>query len=189
MKLIIDEANVKKHKLSLEEFLYLLLVYREADFANIKESLEERGLIGSSLMGVSLTERGIKKLSSFSGTLPEKIDYEEVAKKLREAYPEGKKRGTNCMWRDSTAIIARKLKTLVEKYNCQFTEEQAIRVTEEYVKSFNGDYTYMQVLKYFLLKTRTSGDGEREVTSEFMSRLENEGQEDAASGDWTSSLT
>lgn len=173
MKLIIDDAKVKKYKLSIEEFLYLILLYRSVNLSEIKDSLLKKRFIINSQEGYTVTEKGIKKLISFNGCLPEKMDYEKIAKSLQSIYPEGKKEGTNYIWRDSTVIIVRKLKTLVEKYNCFFTEEQAIKATKEYVESFNNDFTYMQILKYFLLKTITFEDGIREVSSEFMSRIEN----------------
>ena len=88
------------------------------------------------------------------------------------------------MWRDSTAVIARKLKTLVVKYDYEFTEEQALKATKAYVESFNGDYTYMQLLKYFILKTMPDG----EIRSDFMSYIENEGHEDDIGKDWNTSL-
>lgn len=187
MKIIIDEENVKSHNLSLKEFLYLILVYKDTDLEEVKKSLLSKKFITETLLGVKITEKGKKKLDKSNESSFE-IDYDDLAKKLRDIYPQGRKAGTSCMWKDSTPIIARKLKTLVEKYKCNFTEEQAIRVTEQYVKSFNGDYTYMQVLKYFLLKTVTIEGSEREVKSEFMSRLENEGQEDTLRNDWISTI-
>jgi hypothetical protein len=186
MKIIIDEVDIKKFNLTLEEFLYMILIYRNTNIKEVKDSLVQRNLIEDTLEGESLTEKGIRKLTNFSGKPPDKLDYTKIAKQLREVYPKGLKSGTNCMWRDSVAIIASKLKTLVEKYGCTFTEEEAINATKSYVESFNGDYTYMQVLKYFLLKTKTL-NGDREVTSEFMSRLENESST-TLSNNWNDEL-
>lgn len=188
MKLIIDEAEIKKSKLSFPEVLYLILVYRNVNIDELKKSLQEEGLISSSSKGLKLTEKSRRRLLSVNKILASNINYENLAKKLQNIYPEGRKEGTTCMWRDSVAMIAGKLKTLVIKYNCSFTEEQAINVVKEYVNSFNGDYTYMQVLKYFLLKSITFPDGDREVTSEFMSRLENYGQDNITTKDWSSNL-
>ena len=111
-------------------------------------------------------------------------EFKELADKLKELFPKGKKAGTTYMWRDSTAVIARKLKTLVVKYDYQFTEEQAIKATKAYVESFNGDYTYMQLLKYFILKSLPDG----EIKSDFMSYIENEGQEDELSDNWLNEM-
>ena len=86
-------------------------------------------------------------------------------------YPNGIKPGTTYYWRGTKEEIAQKLRILVVKYNFQFTEEEAIAATEEYVNSFK-DYKHMKLLKYFLLKTLVS-DGRIEIDSPFMSIIEN----------------
>ena len=50
--------------------------------------------------------------------------------------------------------------------------------------TFNGDYTYMQLLKYFILKSLPDG----EIKSDFMSYIENEGQEDELSDNWLTEM-
>lgn len=105
------------------------------------------------------------------------LDYKTLAEKLKELYPKGYKPGTNYAWRGSTMEIVRKLQTLVIKYNFKFTEEEAIEATKKYVDSFNGDYRFMRLLKYFLLKTIRDGEGGTDISSEFMSLIENGAQE------------
>ena len=61
-------------------------------------------------------------------------------------------------------------KTLVVKYNFKFTEEEALEATKKYIESFNGNYRFMQLLKYFILKSDpNTGD----IKSDFMSLIEN----------------
>ena len=110
-----------------------------------------------------------------------------LADKLRELYPEGRKEGTNYYWRDSTKIIARKLKALDKKYGIDFTDEQAINATKRYIDSFNGNYTYMQLLKYFIMKNVLK-DGELEETSQLLSYIENEDQVNNTNTDWSVQL-
>lgn len=108
-------------------------------------------------------------------------DFESLAEELKELYPKGKKPGTIYMWRDSTKIIANKLKVLVKKYNLAgkrdkkgnliFTKENVLDATRRYIASFNGDYTYMQLLKYFILKKDLTKE---EEISQLLSYLENE---------------
>lgn len=93
-----------------------------------------------------------------------------LADKLRELYPEGKKAGTNYMWRDSRLVIAKKLQTLSEKFQVKFTDEEAIDATKRYVEQFNGNYQYMQLLKYFILKRDIN---KQEETSQLLSFMEN----------------
>ena len=62
----------------------------------------------------------------------------------------------------------------------------------ELQKKFNGDYTYMRILKYFIWKDekKLNQNGELyiEETSDLASYIENEGQEDSIENDWTSTL-
>jgi hypothetical protein len=190
MKYCIDTEILKKNNLDLSEFLLLWLSSYNKKVSEIKDSLVEKNLlhpefIKSELLPVldidlkneisgmiidsSSKENGVKRSDTF---------YEELAEKMREFFPKGKKEGTSYMWRDSKATIARRLKLLNIKYGYEYTEEQALKATEAYVKSFNGDYRFMQLLKYFILKVPINANGDVEVRSEFMSYIENEGQED-----------
>jgi hypothetical protein len=99
--------------------------------------------------------------------------YMVLADKLREIYPKGKKEGTNYQWRDSTSIIAKKLKAVVRRYGKEFTDEEAVNACKAYVASFNGDYRYMQLLKYFISKA-VLVDGIIEENSQLLSYIENQ---------------
>ena len=80
-----------------------------------------------------------------------------LADKLREIFPSGKKPGYAYTWRDSTSCIADRLKKFFLKYG-DYPDEDIIRVTKEYVDGFNGNYQYMQLLKYFIWKNKTTGE-------------------------------
>ena len=92
------------------------------------------------------------------------------------------------MWRGTTAEVAKKLKTLVVKYGFVINKESVIKATKEYVNSFNGNYRYMQLLKYFILKSVKDADGNVDIKSELMSIIENSGQLDAQREDWVSNM-
>lgn len=190
-KVSINKDVLEKNNLSMDEFLVLLLTYNKANIQEVKQSLVEKGLADFSVFDDELVISSATKdlitsvsIDSDVKVLSKDKEFKELADKLKELFPKGKKAGTTYMWRDSTAVIARKLKTLVVKYDYQFTEEQAIKATKAYVESFNGDYTYMQLLKYFILKTLPDG----EIKSDFMSYIENEGQEDELSDNWLTEM-
>jgi hypothetical protein len=190
-KVSINKDVLEKYNLSMDEFLVLLLTYNKANIQEVKQSLVEKGLADFSVFDDELVISSATKdlitsvsIDSDVKVLSKDKEFRELADKLKELFPKGKKAGTTYMWRDSTAVIARKLKTLVVKYDYQFTEEQAIRATKAYVESFNGDYTYMQLLKYFILKSLPDG----EIKSDFMSYIENEGQEDELSDNWLNEM-
>lgn len=190
-KVSINKDVLEKNNLSMDEFLVLLLTYNKANIQEVKQSLVEKGLADFSVYDDELVISSTTKdlitsitIDSDVKVLSKDKEFRELADKLKELFPKGKKAGTTYMWRDSTAVIARKLKTLVVKYDYQFTEEQAIKATKAYVESFNGDYTYMQLLKYFILKSLPDG----EIKSDFMSYIENEGQEDELSDNWLNEM-
>lgn len=190
-KVSINKDVLEKNNLSMDEFLVLLLTYNKANIQKVKQSLVEKGLADFSVFDDELVISSTTKdlitsitIDSDVKVLSKDKEFKELADKLKELFPKGRKAGTTYMWRDSTAVIARKLKTLVVKYDYQFTEEQAIKATKAYVESFNGDYTYMQLLKYFILKSLPDG----EIKSDFMSYIENEGQEDELSDNWLNEM-
>lgn len=108
-----------------------------------------------------------------------------LADKLRELYPTGRKSGTQLQWRDSTQAIAKRLKAFVERFGVNFTDDEYVAATKRYIQTFNGDYQYMQVLKYFIMKSGIE-DGMSITNSQLLSYLQNEDTE--AEGDWTSTL-
>lgn len=190
-KVSINKDVLEKNNLSMDEFLVLLLTYNKANIQEVKESLVQKGLADFSVMDSELVISNVTKdlitsvtIDSDKAVISKDKEFRELAEKLKELFPKGKKAGTTYMWRDSTAVIARKLKTLVVKYDYEFTEEQALKATKAYVESFNGDYTYMQLLKYFILKSLPDG----EIKSDFMSYIENEGQEDELSDNWLNEM-
>ncbi len=196
MKLTIDKEVVEKNNLSMEDFLLLLIIANGGDVHKIISSLIERkwiqqGIFNKNQMLLSLAVKDTIQtiILDSAKTVEGKEDYyNSLANKLRDIYPKGVKPSTNYQWRGSTAEIAKKLKNLVVKYNCTFTEEEAIEATKAYIASFNGDYRYMKLLKYFLLKIPTNNNGDIEIDSEFMSYLENKGKAEESNNNWTTDL-
>lgn len=196
MKLAIDERILAKNNLTLNEYLFLLFNARGGDVYECISSLIAKGWAGLDLLDNTkivlsdITKENVFNVLIDSNKLVEnKQDiFEVTANKLREIFPKGNKAGTNYNWRGSTAEIARKLKNLVVKYGCKFTEEEAIEATKAYVASFNGDYKYMKLLKYFLLKTPRNNNGDVEIESDFMTYLENKGAAEENNGNWAVDL-
>ena len=82
------------------------------------------------------------------------------------------------------------LKSFYKRYGRKYTEDEIANATQEYVDSFNGNYTFMRVLKYFIIKdVRKQGEEVNyvEQVSELASYLENAGQEDY-NKNWTAQL-
>lgn len=183
MNISINQSILNKYGMSIEEFLVLYLCSKDFDIEEIIKSLINKGFANRNLYNkvTAVISNNTKELissiliDSDKSVIDKDEEFNRVAEKMKEVFPDGRKPGTTYYWKDSTAVIARKLKTLVAKFNFKFTEEQAITATREYVKSFNGDYQYMQLLKYFILKTDNHTG---ELRSDFMSIIENGNQKD-----------
>ena len=75
-----------------------------------------------------------------------------------------------------------------KKYGADYTDEQIIQATKSYVESFNGDYRFMRVLKYFIFKEEKGADGMVESTSDLINRIDNAGQEDTENNNWMNAV-
>lgn len=196
MKLTIDQTILENNNLTLEEFLVLFLSAKEVDIGDISQSLVAKGFADKDLFssGKLVISDKVKDListisiDSDKNVIDKDSEFTELATELREIYPAGRKDGTTYMWRGTTAEVAKKLKTLVVKYGFVINKESVIKATKEYVNSFNGNYRYMQLLKYFILKSVKDADGNVDIKSELMSIIENSGQLDDQREDWVSNM-
>lgn len=201
MKYVIDESIIEEHKYSVREYLCLLSHYLKNDInedIDFEESLWEKGDLRQDYIDGKtvyyITPLGQDHLGAINShcafnteNTKKEIDrFTELAKAMRECFPEGRKPGTNYNWRDSVTIISARLKSLCKKYNVTFTNEEAIQATKNYIQSFNGDYRYMQILKYFIFKNVNKGEG-IEQSSQLLSFIENLNGE-TMSNNWTSEL-
>jgi hypothetical protein len=196
MKLTIDQSILDKYNMTLEEFLVLYLGAKDVDIESVSQSLIAKGFADKDLFsnGKIVVSDKIKDListisiDSDKNVIDKDSEYMELAVELRELYPAGRKDGTTYMWRGTTAEVAKKLKTLVVKYGYTLDKKEVIKATKDYISSFNGNYRYMQLLKYFILKSVKDADGNTEVKSELMSLIENSGQIDNQRDDWMSTM-
>ena len=196
MKIEVNDEICKKYNLSIEEALVLIgLKYSSQEV--FQKLNKERFLLN---LGSSIFEEETKyKLSrkaneALSCILAESTDVvakrttniEELADKLREIYPNGKIFNTNYYYRCNRQDIINKLKTFFKMYGTKYTDEQIINATQKYVNSFNGNYAYLKLLKYFIWKDeRLKGESVQSLLADF---IENESAEDTTNTDWTVEL-
>ena len=177
MSITIDDKILEQYNLTVEEFLTLYICSKNYNIKELLDTVIAKGYASIDVFdnNKAVVSDNIKDLianiiiNSDKKIINKDKDFLLLANKMRELFPNGKKPGTNYSWKDSAIVISQKLKVLVAKYGCSFTEEEALEATKKYIESFNGDYTYMQLLKYFILKTSNNG----EIKSEFMSLIEN----------------
>lgn len=198
MTICLSKEGCQKNNISLAEALLMLAIHNNADLDTAQEELIKKGCITADRddlfqqIGWRLTNKGTGVIDSVIADSDEKQEPDDrliqLATRLKEIFPKGRKDGTSYYWADGVALIVRRLKLFFKKYGNTYTDGQIIQATSKYVESFNGDYTYMRLLKYFILKEKVGAAGEVEGDSELVSYIENAGQEENLRNDWTSTI-
>lgn len=121
---------------------------------------------------VAVTPDALDALSCIKVDEPKQNrDFTELAQKMIDLFPVGKKPGTSYLWRGNLQMITRRLNQLYEKSGAKFTDEEALSATEAYVNE-NKNNPYMRILKYFIFKNQVGGYG-NELDSDLLSWIEN----------------
>jgi len=196
MKITIDEKVCNKHKMTLQEVLIALAIRNTDAFEEIPNMLKREILVeDKSEDWYKVTQHWSDVLdeiiSDSSGTI-EKTDEEllELAKQMREIYPQGKMKNrygqlTPYYYRCNNGEVVKKLKKFFSIYG-DVSNEDILDATRRYVASFQGNYTNMRLIKYFILKddVRPTEDGNHvEQISDLATFLENKGEEDDNNND------
>ena len=196
MTISINDSICSKYGLKEEELLVLLLIKSWAYIPAILEDLEKSKKIVRDVFGNYLiTQKWDDVASSIlldsdkNHQSPERL--ENLVVKLMEQFPKEKKAGTCHYFRGNKKDNILRLKKFFKLYG-KYTDQQIIDAAKRYVSSFNGNYSYMRVLKYFIWKddVKTDADGNRYVdeVSDLANWIENAGQEENLRNDWTSTL-
>lgn len=194
MKIEIDESVCNKYGLTIDEILVLIgLSKGSKEIYNNLNKLRYIINFGSSIFKedikykVSNSAKEIISciLAESNIEVKDRInDIENLADKLREIYPDGKISNTNYYYKSNRKDVINKLKTFFKIYGTKYTDEQIINATKKYIESFNGNYTYLKLLKYFIWKDeRLKGESVQSLLADF---IENENCE--IKSDWTSIL-
>lgn len=193
--------TLKLHEVALLLLLYdkrldqsrVVLEVKDEDIRQALKGLEEKGFITSVIYSTdynykppyqrtawSLIEKGKQALADncvkdrkVNKALSEravKARCDKLAPKLMELYPAGTKPGTSKKWRGNVDFVSEKLQKIILSGN-EFTDEEAIAATKAYISDFNGMYTTMRTLPYFIAKNIIRG-GEIEKTRDFLSYVE-----------------
>ena len=194
----LNKKAAQQNGITIDEALLMLVIHNKANLEGAERALIQKGLITAERndlfqqVGWRLTNKGTEVLDSVIMDSDKEQEPQDrliqLATKLKEIFPKGKKDGTNYYWADGVALIVRRLKLFFKKYGNKFTDEQIIQAAEKYVQGFNGNYQYMRLLKYFIFKEKVGANGEVEGDSELISYIENAGQEKNLRNDWTSTL-
>ena len=192
MKLIIDSDACLNNGTCIGEVLLLYEYALKISPESMKQSLIDKGYItsaGNLFDRYTATDKAVKLLDNVlaDSSVDDDTKITELATKLKELYPKGKKEGTNQFWADGVSIIVKRLKIFYKKYGF-YDNDTIIKATENYIKSFNGDYRFMKTLKYFLWSEKVNKAGEVEPTSDLLTYIENAGEIDELNNDWLNEL-
>ena len=194
----LNKKAAQQNGITIDEALLMLVIHNKANLEGAERALIQKGLITAERndlfqqVGWRLTNKGTEVLDSVIMDSDKEQEPQDrliqLATKLKEIFPKGKKDGTNYYWADGVALIVRRLKLFFKKYGNKFTDKQIIQAAEKYVQGFNGNYQYMRLLKYFIFKEKVGANGEVEGDSELISYIENAGQEEDLRNDWATTL-
>ena len=194
----LNKKATQQNGITIDEALLMLVIHNKANLERAEKALIQKGLITAERddlfqqVGWRLTNKGTEVLDSVIMDSDKEQEPQDrliqLATRLKEIFPKGKKDGTNYYWTEGVALIVRRLKLFFRKYGNKFTDEQIIQAAEKYVQGFNGNYQYMRLLKYFIFKEKVGANGEVEGDSELINYIENAGQEENLRDDWATTL-
>ena len=189
MKIVISKEAMDANNTFLAEVLTLLIIHFNINVEKVKEELIKKGLITHYAKRDTLFSKGyclsqeavklIENLQADSVVLKKERNLESLAKELKTLFPKGMKLGTSICWTEGVSLIVKRLKRFFDKYDKdnKYTDEEIIDATKRYIESFNGDYSYMRTLKYFIWAEKVNKAGEVESTSDLLTYLDNKGEE------------
>ena len=199
MKITIDEDVCKKYGMTMSELLMILLVKLGVNILELGEQMADVEMIvphdienGKYLVTQrwnDIAENII--LDSDKYTQPiDRLD--QLVIELQKIFPEGKKEGTSQYWRGNKREISLRLKKFFKLYDNTYTDEQILTAAKNYVETFNGQYNYMRVLKYFIWKDekKLTEDEKIQVVeiSDLANYIENANSINDLKDEWTSTL-
>lgn len=192
MKYVIDSAVAEEMGLSFSQVLALMLIKTGENVEEVLEELANKEAIvaiDASKIKYKVTQRWNDLCDNVLLTSDKYVPKEDIivpiAEKLMQIFPKGKKPGTPYYWKCNKREVSLKLKSFFKLYGNTYTEEQILNAARDYVDSFNGDYRFMRLLKYFIWKK----DGEQGEISELATFIDNAGQENVNDdSNWVNTL-
>lgn len=184
----IDEEMCSKHNLSLKEVITLLAL-KDGINKNIEE-LMSKGVLSFENEKYHIAPQWNDILDEIlcdsSGDINDEERLARLATQMRECFPAGKMPGTAYYYRCNNREVILKLKKFFIQYG-NYPDNRIIDATKRFIASFQGNYKFLPLIKYFISKNKSvmDEDGLRHITevSELASYLENEGNDDDINND------
>lgn len=203
MKINLDESICNKHTLTIQETLIALAIKLGCDVTKVIESLIKRNVLlynGNKLTVTTKWNSTLATIADLTTNTRSREDIANLREKMQKLYPKGKSYNSQTRafnspyyYRCNKTEVERKLITFFDKYDNNYTDEQVLDATKKFLESFNGDYKYLPLLKYFIIKNKNEieEDGtihpiEYSPLADFLENADEDNtQEDI---DWTTNL-
>lgn len=195
MKITIDEKVCLKHKMTLNEVLIALAIRTEKLEDNL-ENMVKREILVEDNSYYQVTQHWSDVIDEILCDSSDKVGRTDeqlldLAKKMREVYPQGRQPNSPYLYRCNPKEIMLKLKKFFITYG-QYSDEDILDATKRYVASFRGNYQYLKLLKYFISKNEDEEDEnglrhkvEHSYLADYLeNKEEQEGVEVTNSDDW-----
>lgn len=190
MNYIVNEELIKSKGFLVEEVLLLMAIkVTKYPIDSIVQTLIDKKLVwinnedGSPNLTLQGNDVMEKLLLEGDKAVPEETRIRELARKVMDVYPKGGKsymmdgKEHKIPWRGNIADICKRLKKFFKIYG-QYTDDQIIQATQNYVNLHNNGDDSMRVLGYFILKDERKvgedGKGYVEQKSDLASFIESE---------------
>ena len=195
MVININEDLCEERGISVEDMLLILLARISKDIPVGVEILIRKGWMKKTNEGYAFTKECNDLVESImldsSMSIAKQNSTDRLAADMQQIFPKGRKDGSNQYWRGNKNEIALRLKKFFKYYGNKWTRDEILEATRRYITSFNGDYKYMRVLKYFIWKMDRKQDEEGTQilceTSDLATLLENK-EDIVEENDWTNEL-
>ena len=198
MKIVIDEKVCLKHKLSIEETLIALAIKYSKNIEETITNLINREVLVKDDENTYITQHWNDVLDEVlvdsSGAIDDEDRLRNLAAKMKDVYPKGKMPGTPYYYQCNTREIMMKLKKFFNIYG-NYTDDDIVEATKRFVSSFNGNYKFLPLIKYFIFKDKLvmDEDGMQHVSPEsplatFLENKDNNENLASASDDWLASV-
>lgn len=193
MKVQIDEEISLKKGLSAQEVMIALAV-RSGEFEKDLDNLVAREILvkkeGKYLLTQHWNEVVDEILCDSMDNVQDDKRLLDLAVKMRACFPEGKMPGTPYYYRCNNGEVIKKMKKFFVQYG-DYPDDEVVNACKRFVASFNGNYRYLPLIKYFIFKFKDERDEDGNVhrvehspLADYLENKEEEGVEVNNSDDW-----
>ena len=193
MEIKIDEKVCLKKGLTPTEVVISLIV-RNGEFEEVLNNMVAKEILVKQGDKYMVTQHWSEIVDEVvcdsSGNNQDDERLLNLAVKMRACFPEGKMPGTPYYYRCNNGEVVRKMKKFFLQYG-DYPDDKIEKACKRFVASFNGNYRYLPLIKYFIFKFKDERDEDGNVhrvehspLADYLENEEKDGVEVDNSDDW-----